>query len=70
MVIVNKARELMQTCLIPDCNSVGTHRAPGSEHDWLCCEHYEQFIAHLLDPKRNPTFPLVQDRLSSAVAPD
>ena len=61
----------METCLIPICTEVGTHRAPGgSDRDWLCCGHYEQFVAHLLDPERNPTFPLAQDRLSSAVAPD
>ena len=46
------------SCLIPDCSNVGAHRAPGgAPKDRLCCEHYEQFIAHLLDPLGNPTFP-------------
>jgi hypothetical protein len=48
----------VRSCLIPDCSHVGTHRAPGgTPKDCLCCEHYEQFIAHLLDPLGNPTFP-------------
>ena len=68
MVIVKVKRELMETCLIPDCSGAGIHRAPGaSAVDWLCCEHYEQFIAHLLDPKRSPTFPVAPDGLSSAL---
>jgi hypothetical protein len=46
------------SCLIPDCNNPGTHRAPGgAPKDRLCCQHYEQFIAHLLDPVGNPIFP-------------
>lgn len=46
------------SCLIPDCSNVGAHRAPGgAPKDRLCCKHYEQFIAHLLDPLGNPTFP-------------
>jgi len=46
-------------CLVPACNNVGTHHAPGgSERDWLCCEHFEQFIGYLLDPVQNPVFPL------------
>jgi hypothetical protein len=46
------------SCLIPDCSNVGDHRAPGGvPKDRLCCEHYEQFVAHLLDPLGNPTFP-------------
>jgi hypothetical protein len=46
------------SCLIPDCSNVGAHRAPGAApKDRLCCEHYEQFIAHLFDPLGNPTFP-------------
>jgi hypothetical protein len=49
----------MESCLIPDCNNAGTHHAPGgSERQWLCCEHFEQFIGHLLDPVRTPVFPL------------
>jgi hypothetical protein len=45
-------------CLIPDCSNAGVHRAPGgAAEDRLCCEHYEQFVAHLLDPIHNPTFP-------------
>lgn len=46
-------------CLIPDCRDPGIHHAPdGSGRDWLCCEHFEQFVAHLLDPQRNPVFPI------------
>jgi hypothetical protein len=46
------------SCLIPDCSNPGTHRAPGgAPKDRLCCQHYEQFIAHLLDPLGNPIFP-------------
>jgi hypothetical protein len=61
----------MEICLIPFCSEIGSHLAPGgSAGDWLCCEHYEQFIAHLLDPKRNPTFPVAQDELSSALGLD
>ena len=46
------------SCLIPDCSNAGAHRARGgAPKDRLCCEHYEQFIAHLLDPPGNPTFP-------------
>jgi hypothetical protein len=46
-------------CLIPDCNNAGTHRAPGGpERQWLCCEHFEQFVGHVADPQRNPVFPL------------
>ena len=49
----------MEICLIPDCNSAGTHHAPGgSQSDYLCCGHYEQFVAHLLDPVNNPIFPV------------
>lgn len=48
----------VRSCLIPDCSNVGAHRAPGgAPKDRLCCEHYEQFVAHLLDPLGNPTFP-------------
>lgn len=48
----------MLSCLIPDCSNVGAHRAPGgAPKDRLCCEHHEQFVAHLLDPLGNPTFP-------------
>jgi hypothetical protein len=48
----------MWECLIPDCINAGAHRAPGgAPQDWLCCAHYEQFVAHLLDPARNATFP-------------
>jgi hypothetical protein len=48
----------MLSCLIPDCSNAGAHRAPGgAPEDCLCCEHYEQFVAHLMDPIRNPTFP-------------
>jgi hypothetical protein len=61
----------METCLIPLCTEIGTHRAPGgSERDRLCCEHYEQFIEHLLDPKRNPIFPAPQDGPTSALELD
>lgn len=46
------------SCLIPDCSNPGTHRAPGgAPKDRLCCQHYEEFIAHLLDPLGNPIFP-------------
>lgn len=46
------------SCLIPGCRNVGGHLAPGgASKDHLCCEHYELFIAHLLDPLGNPTFP-------------
>ena len=46
------------TCLIPDCSNAGTHHAPGgARKDRLCCPHFEQFVAHLLDPAGNPTFP-------------
>lgn len=70
-MIVNMRRELMEICLIPDCNTVGAHSAPGgAEQDWLCCEHYEQFIAHLLDPERNPTFPVAPDVSTSALELD
>lgn len=49
----------MEICLIPDCNNTGTHQAPGgSERDRLCCNHYQQFVLHLLDPKRDPVFPV------------
>jgi hypothetical protein len=49
----------MEICLIPDCNNAGTHHAPGgSERQWLCCKHFEQFIGHLVDPGHNPLFPL------------
>jgi hypothetical protein len=24
----------------------------------LCCRHFGEFVAHLLDPKRNPVFPI------------
>lgn len=48
----------MESCLIPDCSNAGAHRAPGgAPEDWLCCEHYEQFVAHLVDPIHNPAFP-------------
>jgi len=46
-------------CLIPHCRNMGTHRAPGgSERQLLCCGHLEQFVAHILNPSRNPVFPL------------
>jgi hypothetical protein len=46
-------------CLIPDCGNNGTHHAPGGlERDWLCREHFAQFIKHLLDPVGYPVFPL------------
>ena len=49
----------MWVCLIPGCRNAGTHHAPGgSERDRLCCVHYQQFVAHLLDPVHNLTFPL------------
>jgi hypothetical protein len=48
----------VSSCLIPDCSNSGTHHAPGgAPKDRLCCQHYEQFVAYLLDPAGNPTFP-------------
>jgi hypothetical protein len=45
-------------CLIPGCRNLGTHPAPGgSAAQRLCCMHFDQFIAHLMNPDRNPTFP-------------
>ena len=45
-------------CLIADCSNAGAHRAPGgAPEDRLCCEHYDQFVAHLMDPLHNPKFP-------------
>jgi hypothetical protein len=46
-------------CLIPDCKNPGSHHAPGgSAQQSLCCRHFGEFVAHLLDPKRNPVFPI------------
>jgi hypothetical protein len=45
-------------CLIPVCRNLGTHPAPGgSAAQRLCCKHFDQFIAHLMNPDHNPTFP-------------
>jgi hypothetical protein len=50
--------ERRYVCLVPDCGNVGSHEAPdGSEGQRLCCKHLEQFIAHLMDPLHNLTFP-------------
>ena len=45
-------------CLIPDCGRAGTHYAPGGSFDQtLCCQHFEEFYEHIVDPVRNPVFP-------------
>jgi len=61
-VIVTRAEDTVashsEMCLVPDCESAGSHDAPGgSKSQRLCCGHYEEFVAHLLDPEHNPTFP-------------
>lgn len=55
MDIIESAR----ICLVPDCRKEGTHRAPGgSLSQWLCCAHFEQFVAHVFDRVGNRVFPL------------
>ena len=50
--------ESTHVCLVPDSGREGTHRAPGGSLDQcLCCGHFEQFVAHVLDPVHNPVFP-------------
>jgi hypothetical protein len=58
--------ESVYMCLVPGCKNFSAHRAPGgSEGQRLCCKHFDQFIAHLMNPDRNPTFPAeVGDRLN------
>ena len=39
------------------------HATGSSRHDWLCCAHYSQLIAHPMDPVRSPVRPALAPAL-------